>query len=122
MTVREKIVLACVAVILLAGTAWSAPAKKSLVMQGTLVDNTCAKAHATDLSSYLKTHGKECALKSQASGFSFLTVDGKLIPFTKKSSPMIVDFLKKDESRMNVEIVYKRVFKYFQLKSIKNRP
>lgn len=104
-----------------------AAAKPALQMNrttctGTIIDNKCAKAQMKNLTEFIKTHTKECALMPEcsASGYAFYT-DGRLVEFTKDSTPLIVKFLQEKNSQLQAEAVVENLNGRIRLISIKNQ-
>ena len=111
--------------LVLAATAYSAAPAKSpdeVTLTGTVIDNACAGQHQRDLSQFIKTHTKECALMPNCvkSGYSLYTADGRVTAFAVSSNPMVAEFLKKKDSRLTVQVTGKRFGKLLILHSIKN--
>lgn len=99
------------------------PAKAAVeTLQGTVVDNSCASGHQADMAEFVKTHTKECALMKDcaASGYILYTPDGKQVAFDAKSNQKIIKFLKKKDSKLQVEITAQLTGDKLSLKSIKN--
>lgn len=89
---------------------------------GTIIDNKCAKAQINNITEFIKTHTKECALMPEcsASGYSFYT-DGRLVEFTKDSTPLIIKFLQEKDSQLQVEAVVENLNGRIRLISVKNQ-
>ena len=96
--------------------------RPTMVLTGTIIDNTCANGHKADLKAFIKTHTKDCALLPSciASGYSLYTDKGELIPFNKGSYGKIVSFLKEKNSKLRVKVEVVRDNKAIMIKSIKN--
>jgi hypothetical protein len=89
---------------------------------GTIIDNKCAKAQMQNLTEFIKTHTKECALMPEcsASGYSFYT-DGRLVEFTKDSTSLIIKFLQEKNSQLQAEAVVENLNGRIRLISIKSQ-
>jgi hypothetical protein len=94
-----------------------------ITMTGTIIDNSCAASHKSDLKSFIKTHTKDCALMPScvASGYSLYTEKGELIPFNRGSYKKIASFLKEKNSKLTVKVEVVRDNKAIMVKSIKNK-
>lgn len=93
-----------------------------MILKGDIIDNMCATANKEGLAEFVKTHTKECVLKPAcvASGYAIFT-DGKLLNFDKASSAVIEEFLKKPESKLQVEVTVKKVGDELSLIEIENQ-
>ncbi len=102
--------------------AGETPAKteKSIVLKGDIIDNMCAGAQKNQLSTFVKTHTKECALQCAGSGYSIFS-NGKLSKFDKASNPKVEEFLKKPDSKLQVVITAEPEGKDLDLVSIENQ-
>lgn len=92
-------------------------------MKGVIIDNKCASSVAVgELSNFVATHTKECALMPDcaASGYSFFS-GGKLYKFGYKSNPKVLEWLKKPDSKLQVEVIVQVHPDHIRLKSIKNQ-
>ncbi len=80
-------------------------AAEVLSFKGDIVDNMCAAENKDNLTDFLKTHTKECALMSDcvASGYSIFA-DGKLYRFDQASNKKIEKFLRKPDSKLQVVV------------------
>ena len=89
---------------------------------GTVIDNACAGTHKEDLSVFIKTHPKTCALMPAcvASGYSIFS-EGKLMKFDAASSEKIAEFLKMEESKLDVVVTASMVGEELSLVSIENQ-
>jgi len=94
----------------------------TLTLKGTIIDNLCADANKADLANFTKTHPKSCALMPTcaASGYSIFA-DGKLYKFDKDSSKKIEEFLKKEDSKLQVVVQAKQTQEELSLISIANQ-
>ena len=122
----KKLVLIAVALCLVTTFAFAAEAVTATVgntvvpIKGTIIDNMCAGAHKADMGEFVKTHPKSCALSCATSGYS-IYADGKLIQFDKDSSAKVEEFLKKDDSKLEVVVEANKVGDELKLVSIKNQ-
>ena len=113
----KKLMFVVLALCMLAPLAYAAP----MMIKGTIIDNACADANKADLGNFVKTHPKSCAVMAacSAGGYSIYS-DGKLIKFTDASTIKIAEFLKKDASKLTVDITANKVGDTLDLVSIKN--
>lgn len=94
--------------------------------EGTIIDKANVSSHKwQDLAAFVKTYTKDDALLPQAmaSGYSIF-IGEKLLPFDSSATPMIIEFLKKADSTLDV-IATIKIFaspEGFILVSIKNQP
>jgi hypothetical protein len=97
-------------------------ADTTLTLNGIIIDQACAESHKGDLLSYIKTHTKECALKpeNQARGYAILTPDTEVTPFSAKSNPKIIAFLKSAKNKLQVTVKAKLVNEQLELLSVSN--
>ena len=98
-------------------------ATQQVTITGTIVDNMCAKSQKPEeLGSFVKTHSKSCAIMSDcaASGYSIFA-DGKLYGFDKASSAKVEEFLKKEESKLQVVVTAVKSGDQLSLVSIENQ-
>ncbi len=116
----KKVLLVVLALAFMSGLAFAQPAE--MTMKGVIIDNMCAGAHKADITEFVKTHTKDCALMPQcvASGYSIVT-DGKVMKFDKASNAKIEEFLKKADSKLGVEVVVKKTGEELSLVSIMNQ-
>jgi hypothetical protein len=93
-----------------------------LSFNGDIVDNMCAGANKDNLAEFLKTHSKECALMSHcaASGYSIFA-DGELYKFDQASNKKVEEFLRKPDSKLQVEVKVEKVGEELKLVSIQNQ-
>lgn len=82
----------------------------------------CLNAHKEDIAGFIKTHPKSCALKPEcaASGYSIF-VDGKIYKFNAASSAKVEEFLKKEDSTLEVTVTANKVGEELSLVSIQNQ-
>ncbi|MBI4706410.1 MAG: hypothetical protein HY761_00590 [Candidatus Omnitrophica bacterium] len=97
-------------------------AGQTLILKGDIIDNMCADAHKDSLADFVKTHTKQCAIAPGCieSGYSIFA-DGKLYKFDKDSSAKVAEFLKKEDSNLQVMINAKDVNGELSLISIENQ-
>jgi len=121
----KKTVLVIALFFLIANLALAAQMSvpKTITVKGIIIDNMCAIENKNNLSNFIETHDKDCALMSHcaASGFS-LYRDGRLMEFDKESNSRILKFIKTTDSSMNVEVTVKRSGKKWNLLRIIKRP
>jgi hypothetical protein len=94
---------------------------QEMVLKGVLIDNLCAEANRENLTEFIKTHPKSCAIKPDcaASGYSFIT-DGMIMKFDADSNVKVYEFLAKEDSTLRVEVVVKKAGEELSLVSIAN--
>jgi hypothetical protein len=97
-------------------------AQESITLKGTIIDNKCAEANKANLSNFIKTHPKECAMAPAcaASGYAIYTNEKLLMKFDKASCAKVTEFLKKTDSTLKVTIGAKQVGCELNLASIEN--
>jgi hypothetical protein len=119
-----KRILGLIVLLSFAGSmAFAEPAVKIETIKGTIIDNACAHAQKEkNLDEFVKTHTKECALMPQCveSGYSILS-NGNLTKFDKESNFKIIEFLKVEGNKLNVEITAQKKGELLSLVSIKNQ-
>lgn len=93
-----------------------------LTLKGDIIDNMCANASQDNLAEFVQNHTKQCALMAHcvASGFA-IYADGKLYKFDETSNKKIEDFLKKADSKLQVEVKVKKSGEALSLISIENQ-
>jgi len=99
------------------------PVSEVLTLKGDIIDNMCAGTQTPEsLAEFVKTHTKMCALAPSCveSGYS-LFADGKLMKFDKDSNAKIVEFLKQENSKLQVVVEAKKVNEELSLVSIKSQ-
>ena len=102
--------------------AQDATAPATIMLKGTLIDDTCAGANRADLADFIKTHTKQCALMSGSIDSTYsIYADGKLYKFDKDSSAKVAEFLKKADSKLQVTVTAKQVGDELNLVSIENQ-
>ena len=97
-------------------------AQENMTLKGTIIDVKCAEANKANLSNFIKTHPKECAMAPAcaASGYAIYTNEKLLMKFDKASCAKVTEFLKKTDSTLNVTVVAKQVGCELNLASIEN--
>jgi hypothetical protein len=97
-------------------------AAEEMTLKGTLIDNHCADMAKDNLAEFIKTHTKACAIMPDcaASGYSIFA-DGKRYKFDAESSKKVGEFLKKEESKLEVVVKVEKVGEELKLISIENQ-
>jgi len=97
-------------------------ASETIILKGTIIDNHCAAMSKDNLAEFIKTHTKACALMPDcaASGYSIFA-DGKLYKFNQASNKEVEEFLKKDESKLEVVVKAEKAGEELKLVSIENQ-
>lgn len=97
-------------------------AGETMTLKGDVIDNMCANGHKDELAEFVKNHTKACALMPScaASGFS-LFAEGQLHRFDISSSAMVEEFLKKENSKLQVVVTVKKNGEELSLLSISNQ-
>jgi hypothetical protein len=98
-------------------------AGQEMTLSGDIVDNMCASSQKPEeLAGFIKAHTKQCALMPSCveSGYSIF-VDGKLVKFDKASNAKIEEFLKKEDSKLQVKVTANKVGEELSLISIENQ-
>ena len=133
----KKLVLAVMAVCLVTGFALAqetqapapdvspaaAVAPESVTIEGDIIDNMCADSQKPEaLAAFVSTHTKQCALMPdcEASGYSIYS-DGALTKFDAESSAKVAEFLKKEDSKLQVVVVASKTGDELSLVSIENQ-
>jgi len=77
-----------------------------VTLTGYVIDNSCARTNIKNLDEVCLTYTSECALKEECikSGYSFYSVDGKVIPFNEASNKKVEEFLRMPGSKTRVTI------------------
>lgn len=99
------------------------PVAEVETLKGDIIDNMCVGAQKTEaLAEFVKTHMKQCALSPdcQAAGYSVLA-DGKLIKLDKESTIKVVEFLTKEDSKLQVVVTGKKTGEELKVASIENQ-
>lgn len=99
------------------------PVAEVETLKGDIIDNMCSGAQKPEaLAEFVKTHTKQCALSPdcQASGYSIL-VDGKLVKLDKESTSKVVEFLKKEDSTLQVVITANKAGEELSVASIEKQ-
>lgn len=109
-------------VLLVGLVALGALAGEVMTLKGTIIDNHCAAMGKDNLAEFVKTHTKACAVMPDcaASGYSIFA-DGKLYKFDAESSKKVEEFLKKDESKLEVVVKAETVGEELKLVTIENQ-
>ena len=91
-------------------------------IKGIIIDNKCAEANKDDLANFITTHAKSCAILPEciASGYSIYS-DGKLMKFDVESNAKVIEFLKKEDSKLAVVVDAKKVGEELSLLTIMNQ-
>ncbi len=94
----------------------------TMTLKGDIIDNMCAAANKDTLADFVKTHTKACALMPAcvASGYS-LFAEGKLYKFDAQSNKKIEEFLKKEDSKLQVSVELKKEAEVYSLVSIESQ-
>lgn len=95
----------------------------TVTLTGVIIDNHCAGSQKPEeLAAFIKTHPKSCvtAAACVASGFS-IYADGKLTKFDKDSNAKVEEFLKKEDSKLEVVVTAKKAGDELSLVSIENQ-
>ncbi|MFA5156734.1 MAG: hypothetical protein WC532_05015 [Candidatus Omnitrophota bacterium] len=123
----KKLILTAMVLCLAAGFAFAEEAAMEtasmpMMVKGTIIDNMCAGAHGADLAEFIKTHPKSCALMPdcEASGYA-IYADGKLMKFDMASNAKVAEFLKKEDSKLEVVVEVEKAGEELKLVSIKNQ-
>jgi len=97
-------------------------AGETMTLKGDIIDNMCANGHKDELADFVKTHTKKCALMPScaASGYS-LYADGELHRFDVTSNAKIEEFLKEENSKLQVVVIAKKIGEELSLVSIANQ-
>lgn len=113
---------ATLAVLLVGVVGLVSLAADALVLKGDIIDNMCLAGNTDHLADVIKVHPKECALVTHcdASGYSIL-VGGTLYKFDQASNKKIEKFLKKSDSKPQVEVKAEKVGEELKLVSIENQ-
>jgi hypothetical protein len=105
---------------LLTTFAFAQSSSEAVVLKGDIIDTMCAEAHAGDLAGFVPTHSKQCALACVASGFELYS-EGKLMKFDAASNAKIEEFLKKEDSKLQVSVSVQKTDDTLSLLSIENQ-
>jgi hypothetical protein len=95
---------------------------ETMTLKGDIIDNKCAAANKDNLSDFVKTHSKQCALMPAcaASGYS-IYADGMLYKFDQESVKKVHEFLKKEDSKLQVVVAVTKAGEEYNLVSIENQ-
>ncbi|HXG93139.1 MAG TPA: hypothetical protein VNN73_12365 [Blastocatellia bacterium] len=95
------------AMLLLSSVALAVSAKDSVKLDGYVVDNACATAHAKDanVADTVKNHPTSCALMPNCakSGYAVLA-DGKLYKLDEAGNKQVAALLKKTKSKNGLHV------------------
>ena len=97
-----------------------AAATETITLTGNIIDNMCADANKDTLAAFVATHTKQCALSCAGSGYAIFA-DGKLYKFDKDSSAKVAEYLKKEDSKLQVVVTAKKAGEELSLVSIENQ-
>lgn len=95
----------------------------TVTLNGDIIDNMCLGAHKPEeLAEFVKGHGKQCAISPdcEKSGYSILS-DGNLSKFDAESNAKIAEFLKKEDSKLQVVVTARKTGEEMSLVSIENQ-
>ncbi len=94
----------------------------TLTLKGDIIDNRCVGRAGDNVSEFVKTHTKQCALMTPcvASGYSIFA-DGKLHKFDLESNKKIEEFLIEDTSKLQVVITAEKAGEELSLLTIVNQ-
>lgn len=98
-------------------------AADTVTVKGSIIDNMCAGTQKPEvLAEFVKTHSKQCAISpdSQTSGYS-IYADGTLTKFDVVNNAKISEFLKKEDSKLDVVVVAKKAGEELNVISIENQ-
>lgn len=95
---------------------------ETMTLKGDIIDNKCAAANKDNLSDFVKTHTKQCTLMPAcaASGYS-IYADGVLYKFDQASVKKVHEFLKKENSKLQVVVAVTKAGEEYTLASIENQ-
>lgn len=95
---------------------------QAVAIKGIIIDNMCAGSHKDSLAEFVKANPKSCILMPDcaSSGFS-IYADGKLTKLDKESSAKIEEFLKKEDSKLEVDVTAKKAGEELNLVSVENK-
>lgn len=96
---------------------------ETVMIKGDIIDNMCLDAHKTeDLDVFIKTHSKQCAITPacEAAGYSIYS-DGIVNKFDQDSNAKIAEFLKKEDSNLQVAVTAQKSGEVLSLVSIENQ-
>lgn len=96
---------------------------ETTAITGDVIDNMCLDAHKTeDIAQFVKGHSKQCAItpECEASGYSIYS-EGVVNKFDKESNARIAEFLKKEDSKLQVVVTALKNGEELSLVSIENQ-
>ena len=124
-TMNKKLAITTIlaaAIVLSLATAYAAEVKE---YKGDIIDGMCMNAHKDNLGAFVPTHTKACVLAPhcKTSGMYLYQADGSLLKFDDASSKKIVDFLVKDNSKLQVVVKAEKAVSSdtYKLVSIQNQ-
>lgn len=122
--VLKKAFLTIAALCFVSSVAFAQEAVSETVsIKGDIIDNMCLDGHKTeDIGEFIKTHTKQCAIspECEAAGYSIYS-DGVVNKFDQDSSAKIVEFLKKEDSKLQVVVSAQKSGEVLSLVSIENQ-
>ena len=117
----KKVILLLLAFCFVATLAFAQDAATAVTLKGTIIDLKCAGTQTPQqLAEFVKTHTKDCALACADSGYAIFA-DGVLSKFDKDSSVKVAEFLKQEDSKLQVVVEAKKAGEELSLASIKNQ-
>lgn len=96
---------------------------ETTAITGDIIDNMCLDAHKLeDIAQFVKGHSKQCAItpECEASGYSIYS-EGVVNKFDKESNARIAEFLKKEDSKLQVVVTAVKKGEELKLVSIENQ-
>lgn len=96
---------------------------ETTAITGDIIDNMCLDVHKTeDIAQFVKGHSKQCAItpECEASGYSIYS-EGVVNKFDKESNARIAEFLKKEDSKLQVVVTALKNGEELNLVSIENQ-
>ena len=98
----------------------AATAVETITLTGDVIDNMCADANKDNLAAFVATHAKQCALSCADSGYAIFA-EGKLTKFDQDSNAKVAEYLKKEDSKLQVVVTAKKIGEELSLVSIENQ-
>ncbi|MBU1125477.1 MAG: hypothetical protein KKC84_05595 [Candidatus Omnitrophica bacterium] len=93
----------------------------TITIKGTIIDAKCVALHKDDMAEFIKTHTKECALKSIEAPGHYIFSEGILYSFDFGSTFLILDFLAEQSGSLRVIVEAKKAGESYSLISIKSQ-
>ena len=95
--------------------------KDEVTLRGVIIDSACAGAHSSDMSNFIQSHTKDCALMPacEKSGYNIYS-EGVLYKFDAAGSAKVAKFLKENSSSLKVTVRAEKRGDIFRLISIEN--